>query len=159
MLFPDNTWWHTYAEIYKHTTILSQPSPLLPALPSFCSLLYDSTPLFTYLENQLLLLVMRVPIHSCPWLAINCSPLAASPTPRHPTDQITYLHRRHQQHQPSCLTQKTCNYSSLNFAGFQQCLNILRSVWNYRQEPHGIPGKLYKKIGKFHTFSCFQSSK
>jgi hypothetical protein len=41
-----------------------------------------------------------------PWLAINCSPLAASPTPRHPIDQVTYLHRQHQQHQPSHLIQE-----------------------------------------------------
>jgi hypothetical protein len=32
------------------------------------------------LEILLLLLVVRIPIHSCPWLAINCSPLATSPT-------------------------------------------------------------------------------
>jgi hypothetical protein len=49
--------------------------------------------------------MMQIPIHSCPTLAINCSPLAASPTPRHPTDQVTYLHRRHQLCQPSRLTQ------------------------------------------------------
>ncbi len=57
------------------------------------------------MENQLLLLVMQIPIHSCPWFAITCSPLAASPTPRHPTDQVTYLHRRHQQRQLFRLTQ------------------------------------------------------
>jgi hypothetical protein len=66
---------------------------------------YDSTLLFTYLEILFLLLVVRIPIHSCPWIAVNCSPLAASSTPRHPIDQVTYLHRQHQQHQPSRLTQ------------------------------------------------------
>jgi hypothetical protein len=30
-----------------------------------------------------------------------CSPLLLNPPRRHPTDQVTYLHRRHQQHQPS----------------------------------------------------------
>jgi hypothetical protein len=47
---------------------------------------------------------MQITIHSCPCFAINCSPLAASPTPRHPTDQVTYLHRRQQQRQPFRLT-------------------------------------------------------
>ncbi len=64
-----------------------------PCFPLSRSPLYLSTPLtvplFTYLENQLFLLVVRIPIHSCPWFAINCSPLAASPTPRPPTDQVT----------------------------------------------------------------------
>ncbi len=49
---------HVCTDIQAYTILLANPPPLLPALPSFCSLLYDSTPLFTYLENQLLLLVM-----------------------------------------------------------------------------------------------------
>jgi hypothetical protein len=53
-------------------------------------------PSFYLLGEPASLLVMRIPIHSYPWFAINCSPLAASPTPRHPTDQFTYLHRRFQ---------------------------------------------------------------
>jgi hypothetical protein len=53
--------------------------------------------------------MMRIPIHSCLWFAINCSPLAASPTPRHPIDQVTYLHRWHQQRQPFHLTQYSLN--------------------------------------------------
>jgi hypothetical protein len=105
MLFTDNTRWHRYTQIYSIQRFFSQPTPLLPVLALICTLLYDLTPLFTYLENQLLLHVMRIPIQSCPWFAINCSPLAASPTPRHPTDQVTYLHRRNQQRQPFCLTQ------------------------------------------------------
>jgi hypothetical protein len=90
--------------IQAHNSSLANPSPCFPLLPQFCSLLYGLTSLFTYLENQLLLLGMQIPIHSCPWFAINCSPLAASPTPRHPTDQVTHLHRRHQR-QPFRLTQ------------------------------------------------------
>jgi hypothetical protein len=62
-------------------------------------------PFFLLTWRSALLLMVRIPIHSCPWLAINCFPLAASPTPRHPTDQVTYLYRRHQQHQPSHLIQ------------------------------------------------------
>ncbi len=80
------------------------PIPLYTCQPFF----------FTYLENQLLLHVVRIPIHSCTWFAINCSPLAASPTQRHPTDQVTYLHRRHQQHQPSRLIQLGLNDRNRN---------------------------------------------
>ncbi len=77
---------------------------LTPPFVSHCPIPFYTcqSPFFTYLENQLLLLIVRIPIHSCPWFAINSSPLAASPTPRHPTDQVTSLHRRHQ-HQPSRL--------------------------------------------------------
>jgi hypothetical protein len=89
---------------YMHDDSLSI-HPLLPDLTSICPFLRNTTPLFTYLEILLLLFMVRIPIHSCPWFAINCSPRAASPTPRYPTDQVTYLHRRHQQHQPSHLTQ------------------------------------------------------
>ncbi len=91
--------------MHRHTSIqfFGQPSTLLLVVCFNSPLLCDLTSLFTYLENRLLLLVVRIPIHSCPWFAINSSPLAASPTPRHPTDQVTYLHRQHQQCQPSRL--------------------------------------------------------
>jgi hypothetical protein len=105
MLFADNICeinMHRY--IHVTMTISCQPTPLLPSLLHLTPL-HEPTLLFTYLEILLLLLLVQIPIHSCPWLAINFSPLAASPTPRHPIDQDTYLHRRHQQHQPSRLTQ------------------------------------------------------
>ncbi len=105
---------HGGTHMHRYTStqqFFSHPPPCFPLLPQFCSLLYGLTPLFTYLENQLLLLVMRISIHTCPWFAINCSPLAASPTPRHPTDQVTYLHRWHQQRQPFRLTQYSCSFS------------------------------------------------
>jgi hypothetical protein len=107
MLFADNTQRHIYiyTRMHIYNGSFNHPTPLLPVLALTCPLLFDLTPLFTYLENQLLLLVVQIPIHSCPWFAINCSPLAASPTPRHPTDQVTYLHRRHQQHRLSHPTQ------------------------------------------------------
>ncbi len=89
--------------MYKHDDSLPT-HPLLPGLISTFPFQYSLTPIFTYLEILLLLLVVRIPIHSSPWIAINCSPLAVSPIPRHPTYQVTYLHRRHQQYQPSRLT-------------------------------------------------------
>ncbi len=52
-----------------------------------------------------------------PWFAINCSLLAASPIPRHPTDQVTYLHRRHQQHQLSHLIQYFCTETRCTIVG------------------------------------------
>ncbi len=95
---------HICTDMQAHSN--SRLTPPIAAHPlSSHSLLYLPIPLFTYLENQLFLLVVQIPIHSCPWFAIDCSPLAAPPTPRHPTDQVTYLHRQHQQHQPSRLIQ------------------------------------------------------
>jgi hypothetical protein len=44
---------------------------------------------FYLLGEPAFLLVVRIPIHYCPWFAINCSPIAASLTPTHPTDQVT----------------------------------------------------------------------
>jgi hypothetical protein len=62
-------------------------------------------PVFTYLENQLLCLWWRIPIHPCLWSANNPPhPLLALPpfhTPQFPTVQVTILHRRHQQLQSS----------------------------------------------------------
>ncbi len=96
---------HIHARMYVHNKDDSLSTHPLASRSCFIlPLSYDSTLLFTYLEILLLLLVVQIPIHSCPWFAINCSPLAASPTPRYPVDQVTYLHRWHQQHQPSCLT-------------------------------------------------------
>jgi hypothetical protein len=80
MLFADNMQRHLY-RVYMCAACMLTPPFCFP-LPH--PLLHLSTPLFTYLENQLLLLVVRIPIHSCPWFAINCSPLAASPTPGTP---------------------------------------------------------------------------
>ncbi len=97
--------------------------------PSPCFILplsHDPTLLFTYLEILLLLIVVRIPIHSCPWFAINFSPLAASPTPMHPIDQVTYLHRRHQKHQASRLTQVHPSHPS------QKILEIIQKKAKYR---------------------------
>ncbi len=105
MLFADNICKiHTHRCAHTTTMISCQLTPWHP-IPALFPLFRDPTLLFTYLEILLLLLVVRIPIHSCPWFAINCSPLAALPTPRHPIDQVTYLQRQHQQHQPSHLTQ------------------------------------------------------
>jgi hypothetical protein len=52
------------------TFLFCQPIPCLP-LASF------NFPFLTNLEIPLLLLVVGILIHSCPWLAINCSPIAA----------------------------------------------------------------------------------
>jgi hypothetical protein len=99
-----------YVHMYIHNSdvFFLSTHPLPPSLLHSAPSLHDPTLLFTYLEIPLLLFVVRIPIHSCPWLAIKCSPLATSPTQGHPTDQVTYLHRRHQQHQPSCLIHLLC---------------------------------------------------
>jgi hypothetical protein len=95
---------YTCIDMCTHMMILCQLTPCFLILLQFAPFCTTQPLFFTYLEILLLLLVVRIPIHSCPWFAINCSPLAVSPTPRHPTDQVTYLHRRHQ-HQPSRLIQ------------------------------------------------------
>ncbi len=57
-------------------------------LASHCPLPLLETP-FYLLGEPAFLLMVQIPIHSCPWFAINCSPFAASPTPMHPIDQVT----------------------------------------------------------------------
>jgi hypothetical protein len=55
-------------------------------LASYSLLFLLATPYFCYplifylLGEPAFLLVVRMPIHSCPWFAINCPPFAASPT-------------------------------------------------------------------------------
>ncbi len=100
---------------YRYSAVLSQPLPLLP-VPHYPIPFVLANPPFYLLGEPafFFLLVVRIPIHSCPRFAINCSPLAASPTPRHPRDQVTYFHRRHQQHQPSRLIHKQLMYSTVS---------------------------------------------
>jgi hypothetical protein len=67
---------------------------LTPPLAPHCPLFLLATPhlcypLFYLFGEPAILLLARIPIHSCPWLAINCSPLATSPTLTHPMDQVT----------------------------------------------------------------------
>ncbi len=89
--------------------ILCQFTPYFLVLLQFAPF-YMFNPSFYLLGDPASLLVVRIPIHSCPRFAINCSPLAASPTPRHPTHQVTYLHRQHQQHQLSLLIHILLNF-------------------------------------------------
>jgi hypothetical protein len=56
---------------------------LIPPLATHCLLFLLITP-FYLLGEPAFMLVVRIPIHSCPRFAINCSPLATSPTPTHP---------------------------------------------------------------------------
>jgi hypothetical protein len=57
---------------------VSQPNPLLPVIL-----------LFYLLGEPASLLMVRIPIQSCPWSANNYPPFASSPTLSHPTDQVT----------------------------------------------------------------------
>jgi hypothetical protein len=64
--------------------------PLAPCYPLFYLLpLVPCYPLFYLLGEPAFLLMVRIPIHSCPWFVINCPPFAASPTLPHPVDQVT----------------------------------------------------------------------
>jgi hypothetical protein len=65
----------THAYIYS---VIPQLSPFwFPLLIHPIPFLHISPPLFTYLEIPLLVIVVRMSIHSRPWLVINCSPLAS----------------------------------------------------------------------------------
>ncbi len=46
-------------------------SPLCPLPIALC----NEPPFFTYLEIPFLMIVVRMPIHTCPWLVIDCPPL------------------------------------------------------------------------------------
>jgi hypothetical protein len=82
MLFADNTYEmihiYTYIRIYIYSVISSIKTLWFPLLIYSIPLLYVSTPLFfTYLEIPFLAIMVRISIHSRPWLVINCSPLAS----------------------------------------------------------------------------------
>jgi hypothetical protein len=77
---------HRYARIIYYSVTLEMWLHINPAPCSSLPPPLYLTPLFTHLENQFFLLVVRIPIHSCPWFAINCSPFAVSPTLTHTTD-------------------------------------------------------------------------
>ncbi len=66
---------------------------LTTSLAPHCLLFLLATPhllpTFYLLGEPAILLVARIPIYSCPWFAINCSPLATSPALTHPIDQVT----------------------------------------------------------------------
>ncbi len=72
--------------------ILVAVPPLTPCYPFV---------LVTVLGEPAFLLVVQITIYFWLWFANSCPPLASSPTLSHPTDQVKYLHRRHQQYQPS----------------------------------------------------------
>jgi hypothetical protein len=78
-----------YYSIYTLDTTCINPTPCssLPAL--LFATPHSLLPALYLLGEPAFLLVVRIPIRSCPWFAINCPPFAASPTLTHPTDQVT----------------------------------------------------------------------
>jgi hypothetical protein len=61
---------------YTYAFVSNVPLILHPSLPTLFPL-DKLISLFTYLEIPLLTIVVRMSIHPCPWLVINCSPLAS----------------------------------------------------------------------------------
>jgi hypothetical protein len=107
MLFADTVThndMHLHRYMYTHDDSLST-HPLLPGFTSVCPFLYNSTPSF-YLLGDPVSFARGANTH--PLLSLLCYQLF-SPCcfthPRHPTDQVTYLQRRHQQYQLYRLTQ------------------------------------------------------
>jgi hypothetical protein len=66
---------HTYSTFVNIALLINPFPPPLPSLP--VSAPYRSKPpLFTYLDIPLLVIVVRMSIHTRPWLMIDCLPLA-----------------------------------------------------------------------------------
>jgi hypothetical protein len=72
---------HNNGEFLSTHPLASRPCFILP-------LLHDPNLLFTYLEILLLLLVVRITVHSCPWFAINCPPLLLHPPQGTPQNKL-----------------------------------------------------------------------
>jgi hypothetical protein len=64
-----------YEYIYSAVSLVDPP--LASIFDLLESLLHESTTPNTYLEITFLVIVVQMSIHSCPWLVVNCSPLAA----------------------------------------------------------------------------------
>jgi hypothetical protein len=56
------------------------------------SIPYSLSSHFDLLGELTSLLIVQIPIHSCPWSANNCPPFASYSTLSHPTDQVTLIH-------------------------------------------------------------------
>ncbi len=105
---------HCYSQIryeqqYVHmhiriVTFLFVNPPLVPSLFHSISLI-QPVPLFTYLEILFFCSWCEYPSTLVPGWLSTVLPLLLNPPLRLPTDQVTYLHRWHQQHQPSRLIQ------------------------------------------------------
>ncbi len=90
MLFSDNQHKWICKDEYIYSAIpLSNPPFFSHIRFMSLSFAYFTTPL-PYLEIPFLVIVVRISIHSRPWLVVNCSPLAAQPTPKTPMDQVMF---------------------------------------------------------------------
>ncbi len=124
-------------------------SPLCPLPISLC----NEPPLFTYLEIPFLMIVVRMPIHTRPWLVIDCPPL--TPYPHPPLQRLPQfmLHVFRDEITTSVTMSDTCtctrkclkwqcheilclHFSSNNFSWSQKtwlegCMKLLKYVWSY----------------------------
>jgi hypothetical protein len=85
--------WYICVQYFMNIVLLSNPSPCLPfSLPP----LRWITPL-TYLEVPFLVIVVRMSIHTHPWLVTDCPPLAPHPPFPLPTAPLVHacFQRRH----------------------------------------------------------------
>ncbi len=92
LLFADKVYdIHMHRCMHTTTMISCQPISLLPALALSCP--FHMVQPFFYLLGDPASFARGANTHPllCPWFAINCSPLAASSTPRHPIDQVMYI--------------------------------------------------------------------
>ncbi len=131
-----------YYSVYKWNMVPHQPCPLLLTTHS----LY-LTPLFYLLGDPAFLLVVWIPIHFCPWFAINCSHFAASPTPTHPdtphgSSYSTYIDDINSISRPVWYTLDERIQRKIS------CKFILKGKENARKKPEWHSPSLGKRKGK-----------
>jgi hypothetical protein len=88
---------YTYST-FMNIILLANPPPLPLLHAPFPFPCVMTHPFFTYLEIPLLAIAVRMPIHTRPWLVIDCPPLAPyPPTPflTAPTGHVTCFQRQH----------------------------------------------------------------
>ncbi len=102
------TYMYMHRCMYTTEMIFCQPTPLLPVLALSCPF-HMIQPLFLLTWRSCFFCSWcEYPSTLVPGLLSMFSPCCFT-HPRHPIHQVTYLHRWHQQHQPSRLTQLLLN--------------------------------------------------
>ncbi len=101
---------------------------------------------FTYLEIPLLVIVVRMSIHTGPWLVTDCPPLASyppPPLPTAPTVHVTCFQRRH--HNIS----HTVWYNKVG----PKCINCV--LWGWW---HFISSEVFSNFLEFNIYSRCETS-
>ncbi len=95
---------YIYVQHFHEYWSFDQPPFCFP-LCLFLTLAWVNHSFSTYLEIPLLVIMVRISIHSRPWLVINCSPLASQPFLGTPHISCYMFTKTTSQHQLHCLIQ------------------------------------------------------